>query len=311
MWGGTPEQGGADRTQRLLRAQEDGWWPANSRSARLSGSAPLPCQHPKGQAQVLGVRESGVGGASWAGGARAGGGIPAPGAGHPEARADLRRGGRGRLDRKAGARTPAVLTGGRLHPARPSPPCWVPDPAAPRGAGPPPRPRLRRRAGNFSAKVILQARPRPRSGWLGLGWTGTSGLPETPGSPGRVDGFSAGASLLAPTRVSFHGAQPRGGDRSALPSRHPQVNWAALALLSRAAWSAVAMGTAGTQVLLSLPGRGGEDTRSSRSQGAPFSGHEEPEKPDGNRTPPPFLFIFYCSGVGVNHKRGRVYQDVS
>lgn len=143
---------------------------------------PSPGSTPRARRRCGVAGRRGGGGASWAGGARAGGGIP--GAGHPEARADLRSGGRGRLDRKAGARTPAVQTGGRLRPARPSRRCWVPDAAAPRGAGPPPCPRLRRRAGNFSAKVILQARPRPRSCWLGVGWTATSGLPGDSWQPG-------------------------------------------------------------------------------------------------------------------------------
>lgn len=146
------------------------------------------------------------------------------------------------------ARAPPVLTGGRLRPARPSPPCKVGGATAPRGAGPPPGPRLCRRAGNFPAKVILQARPRPRSGGFRVGWTATSGLLGLLVSPGRWVVAAPGASLPAPARVSFHDAQLWGGDRPALPSSHPQVNWAALALLSRAAWSAVAMGTAGTQM---------------------------------------------------------------
>lgn len=226
--------------------------PANSGGARTPGSDPAPQQHPGSTPRArrrcpVARPERDGGGASWAGGARAGGGIPAPGAGHPEARADLRSGDRGDwLARQA--RAPPVLTGGRLRPARPSPPCKVGGATAPRGAGPPPGPRLCRRAGNFPAKVILQARPRPRSGGFRVGWTATSGLLGLLVSPGRWVVAAPGASLPAPARVSFHDAQLWGGDRPALPSSHPQVNWAALALLSRAAWSAVAMGTAGTQM---------------------------------------------------------------
>lgn len=194
-WGGTPGRGdGADRTQRLLPAPEDSRRPANSGGARTPGSDPAPWQHPEGPGA----------GAGWPGRSAAGEG-PRGLAAHVRA-AGSRRRGRGTRKRAptcgAGtggdwlarqARAPAVLTGGRLRPARPSPPCRVGDAAAPRGAGPPPSPRLCRRAGNFPAKVILQARPRPRSGGFGVGWTGDLRAAGAPGVPGPVGGCSAAA----------------------------------------------------------------------------------------------------------------------
>lgn len=226
--------------------------PANSGGARTPGSDPEPQQRPSSTPRAR--RRC-----RWPGQSATGEG-PRGQAAHVRA-AGSRRRGRGTRKRaptcgaETGgdwlarqARAPPVLTGGRLRPARPSPRCRVGGATAPRGAGPAPGPRLCRRAGNFPAKVILQARPRPRSGGFRVGWTATSGLLGLLVSPGRWVVAAPGASLPAPARVSFHDAQLWGGDRPALPSSHPQVNWAALALLSRAAWSAVAMGTAGIQM---------------------------------------------------------------
>lgn len=207
--------------QCLLPAPEDRRRPAELRRRASAGvrSRTLPWWHPEeGPRRRCEVArpERGGGGASWAGGARAGGGIPAPGAGHPEARADLRSGDRGRLARSAGARTAGA------H--RWATPPGTPEPAVrgrrlSRAQGEPvllPVPASVGRAGNFPAKVILQARPRPRSGGFGVGWTGDLGAAGAPGIPGPVGGCSARASLPAPARVSFHGAQPWGGDSPAL-----------------------------------------------------------------------------------------------
>lgn len=126
----------------------------------------------------------------------AGGGAP----GSARRPAERRPGATGSPGRRAHRRCSQV--GDSARHAR-APPCRVGDAAALRGAAPPPGPRLCRRAGNFPAKVILQARPRPRSGWFGVGWTGDLGAAGAAGIPGPVGGCSAGASLPAPVRVSF------------------------------------------------------------------------------------------------------------
>lgn len=62
------------------------------------------------------------------------------------------------------------------------------------------------------------SRPAHALGAAGSEWVGraTSGLLGAPGIPGPVGGCSTRASLPAPARVSFHGAQPWGGDSPAL-----------------------------------------------------------------------------------------------
>lgn len=173
--------------QRLLPALEDRRRPAElwrRASAGVRSRTPAAPRGPRRRCEVA-RPERGGGGASWAGGARAGGGIPAPGAGHPEARADLRSGDRGRLARSAGART------GGAH--RWATPPGTPEPAV-RGR------RLSRAQGSRSSSRSPplsggQVTSPPRSfsrpahalGAAGSEWAGraTSGLLGLLASPGR------------------------------------------------------------------------------------------------------------------------------
>lgn len=126
-----------------------------------------------------------------------------------------------------------------------------------------------RSAGNFPSKVILLAgrcsrparvltiggggRGKPCAGWRSGAGRRPGALPRAAGGFPRAGSSAPAAggrrlqrihavSLLAARRVSFHPRPGSGGDRSARTSRGAQPP---ASRLSRAAWSAVAMGTAG------------------------------------------------------------------
>lgn len=251
------------------------------------------------------------GGASWAGGARAGGGIPAPGAGHPEARADLRSGDRGRLARSAGARTAGAHR-------------WATPPGAPEPAV---QGRRRNRAqGSRSCSrspPLSEGRLLPRQGHspgpptpserrVPSGLDGDLGAAGAPGIPGPVGGCSARGVAAGTCEGEF----PR---RAALGWGPPGPSKLAPAGELGRSSSAVPGRAVGCRHgngwypdVASLAGKGRRRWSEPQKSRSPLSGHAEPEKPDENRTPPPFsfsfFFFFYCSGVGVNEQRRCVYR---